>query len=84
MFPAGPSGVEQAARLAARAGGSVATAVRDATADGEGIVCRRHVYSGHLTARLLLRARPWCLVVEAGWEDAGVAAARRSTACTPP
>lgn len=70
VFPSGPSGIEQASRLAARAGGSVATAVREAVAGREGVVCRRHAYSGHLAARLLLHVRPWCLVADARWEDA--------------
>ncbi len=72
MFPGGPSGTEQAARLAARAGGSVATAVREAADGAQGLVCSRHVHSGHLAGRLALRRRPWCLTVDASWEDAGV------------
>ena len=70
VFPAGPSGTEQAARLAARSGGSVATAVREATLGADGLTCLRHACSGHLGARLLLRPRPWCLVADASWKDA--------------
>jgi len=70
VFPAGPRGAELASRLAARAGGSVLTGVLSATLAGDRLVCRRTVYSSHLTGELSLGPRPWCLVLDATWDDA--------------
>jgi electron transfer flavoprotein alpha subunit len=69
VFPGGPLGTELATRLAARAGGGVATDVVDASISPHTLVCRRHVYSNHLTGRFELRRRPWCLSTDAAWQD---------------
>ena len=67
----GPLGAESAARLAARSGGGVLTGVLDAVAAAGALSCRRHVSSHHLIGRFELRARPWCVTLDAGWLDAG-------------
>ena len=72
VFPGGPLGAELAARLAVRSGGGVLTDVLDAAAGPAGLVCRRAVYSNHLTGRFELRPRPWCITLDAGWYDARV------------
>lgn len=70
LFAAGPAGTELAARLARRSGGSALSGVLAAETAGSELVCRRAVYSGHLAARFALRAAPWCLVLDASWDDA--------------
>lgn len=72
VFPAGPSGTELAARLAARTGGSLLTGVLSADVSGGRLWCRSTVYAGHLAAEFELGPRPWCIVVDAGWADARV------------
>ena len=69
VFPGGPLGAELATRLAARSGGGVLTDVLDAAVQPTGLVCRRAVYSNHLTGRFQLRPRPWCVTLDAGWYD---------------
>jgi len=71
-FPGGPLGAELAARLAVRSGGGVLTDVLDAAIEPDGLVCRRAVYSNHLTGRFELHPRPWCVTLDAGWYDARV------------
>jgi electron transfer flavoprotein alpha subunit len=70
VFPSGPAGAEAAARLAARTGGSVLTGVLSADFSAARLVCRRTVYSGHLTGEFALGRRPWCLVLDASRDDA--------------
>jgi electron transfer flavoprotein alpha subunit len=70
VFPSGPAGAEVAARLAARTGGSVLTGVLSADVSAGRLVCRRTVYSGHLTGEFALGRRPWCLVLDASRDDA--------------
>ena len=72
VFPGGPLGSELAARLAVRSAGSALTDVQGAAAGPAGLVCRRAVYSNHLTGRFELRARPWCITLDAGWYDARI------------
>ena len=72
VFPGGPLGAELAARLAVRSAGSALTDVQGAAAGPAGLVCRRAVYSNHLTGRFELRARPWCITLDAGWYDARI------------
>jgi len=67
----GPLGAELAARLAARSGGGVLTGVLDAVAAAGALSCRRHVSSHHLIGRFELRARPWCVTLDADWLDVG-------------
>ena len=71
-FAGGPLGVELAARLAARAGGGVLTDVQSAVVGPAGLLCRRAVYSNHLTGRIRLRRPPWCVTLDADWYDARV------------
>lgn len=72
VFPGGPRGTEHAARLAARTGGVVLTDVLSARLTAGGLSCRRTVFSGHLTADLHLGPRPWCMALDASWDDARV------------
>ena len=72
VFPGGPLGAELAARLAVRSAGSALTDVQGAAAGPAGLVCRRAVYSNPLTGRFELRARPWCITLDAGWYDARI------------
>ena len=71
-FPGGPLGAELAARLAARTGGGVLTDVRDAAVGPAGLLCRRPVYSNHLSGWFQLRRPPWCVTLDADWYDARV------------
>ena len=71
-FPGGPLGAELAARLAARAGGGVLTDVLSAVVGSAGLLCRRAVYSNHLTGRFQLRWPPWCITLHPDWYDARV------------
>ena len=70
VFAGGPLGTELAARLACRSGGGIATDVLDIAVEASRLVSRRGVYSGHLTARVELGPRPWCVIAAAGWYDA--------------
>jgi electron transfer flavoprotein alpha subunit len=72
VFPGGPLGAELAARLAARADGSVLTDIQDAAIGPDWLLCRRPVYSNHLTGRFQLHRPPWCVTLDAGWYDARV------------
>ena len=72
VFPGGPLGAELAARLAARAGGAALTDVVDAAVVAEGLLCRRAVFSGHLTGRFLLSRPPWCVTIDESWHEARV------------
>jgi electron transfer flavoprotein alpha subunit len=71
-FPGGPLGAELAARLAARGGGGVLTDVLHAAVGPAGLLCRRDVYSNHLTGRFQLRWPPWCITLHPDWYDARV------------
>jgi electron transfer flavoprotein alpha subunit len=70
VFPGGPTGVELAARLAARSGGTAVTGVLSARLTPAGVTCRRAVHASHLTGEFQLGARPWCIALDAGWADA--------------
>ena len=65
-----PAGAELAARLACRTGGGAVTDALAADVATDRLLCRRAAYSGHLTGRLELRARPWCVALDARWSDA--------------
>jgi electron transfer flavoprotein alpha subunit/electron transfer flavoprotein alpha/beta subunit len=69
LTAAGASTIELTTRLACRTGGS---ALIDALAL-ELVAGRLHghaaVYSGHLRGRFELSARPWCVTLDAGWND---------------
>jgi electron transfer flavoprotein alpha subunit len=70
VFPGGPLGTELAARLAARAGGSVVTGVQEAALSAEVLTCRRAAYSSRLIATVELGPRPWYITLDAAWADA--------------
>jgi electron transfer flavoprotein alpha subunit len=70
VFAGGPLGTELAARLACRTGGGVVADVLDVTLEAGRLLCHRSVYSGHLTGRVELVPRPWCVTADAGWYDA--------------
>lgn len=70
VFAGGPLATELATRLACRTGGGVVTDVLDAAIHEAALVCRRGVYSGHLTGRVELGPRPWWVTTDAGWCDA--------------
>ena len=74
VFAGGPLGTELAARLAHRAGGTAVTEALGVAAEAGGLVCRRNVYSNHLSGSLLLGPRPWCVTTGAGWYDADAGA----------
>ena len=65
----GATGAEIATRLACRAGGAVLTDVLSIAAGPRQLRGRRAVYSGHLTGSFTLTARPWCVSIDASWND---------------
>ena len=69
LFAGGPGGTELATRLACRAHGSVLTDALSVAARPDRLVCRRNVYSNHLVGRFELTARPWCVTIDASWND---------------
>lgn len=69
LFAGGAAGAELAARLASRSGGAVLTGALDAEARAERLLARKRVYSGHLVGRFELAARPWCVSIDAAWDD---------------
>ena len=46
------------------------TDVLDGEVGAAGLLCRRAVYSNHLTGGFVLRRPPWCITLDAGWYDA--------------
>ncbi len=75
LFAGGTAGTELATRLACAAGGSALTDALVLDVEPGRVSGRRSVYSGHLTGRFDLTARPWCVSIEAGWADAPAGAA---------
>jgi electron transfer flavoprotein alpha subunit len=73
LFAEGTKSTELAARLALRRDGVAFTGALDVEATAQGLICRKSVYSGHLVGRFELRRRPWCVCVDASWNDAGEA-----------
>jgi electron transfer flavoprotein alpha subunit len=69
LAAAGATGTEIVTRLACRAGGGVLTDALTIEARPQRLVCRKNVYSNHLVGRFELRARPWCVTVDACWND---------------
>jgi electron transfer flavoprotein alpha subunit len=61
--------VELATRLACRTGGAVLTGALDLEIAAGRLFGRAAVYSGHLRGRFELSARPWCVTLDAGWND---------------
>ena len=70
LFAGGPGGTELAARLACRTGGAVLTEALSLEVGPERLVGRKNVYSTHLVGRFELSPRPWCVSVDASWNDA--------------
>ena len=69
LFPAGHMGTELAARLAFRAGGTALTDVLGVEAAKNRLVGRKSIYSGHVVGRFELSTPPWCVSVDARWND---------------
>jgi electron transfer flavoprotein alpha subunit len=69
LFAGGLAGTELATRVGCRRYGAVIGDVLALEAAPERLVCRKNVYSGHLTGRFELNARPWCVGIDASWSD---------------
>lgn len=69
LFAGGSAGTELATRLACRAGGAILTDALSAEVGPERLLCRKNVYSNHLVGRFELSARPWCVTIDASWND---------------
>ncbi len=69
LFPGGAAGTELATRLACRTGGAVLTDALSVEVGPERLLCRKNVYSGHMVGRFALTARPWCVTIDASWND---------------
>jgi electron transfer flavoprotein alpha subunit len=69
LAAAGSTGTELVTRLACRTGGAVLTEALGAEVEPERLLCRKNVYSNHLVGRFELSARPWCITIDASWND---------------
>ena len=69
LFPGGAAGTELATRLACRTNGAVLTDALSVEVGPEHLLCRKNVYSGHMVGRFALTARPWCVTIDASWND---------------
>jgi electron transfer flavoprotein alpha subunit len=69
LFPASPASAEVAVRLACRSHGAALTDVLSIEAAPERLFCRKNVYSNHLVGRFELLGRPWCVTIDAVWDD---------------
>jgi electron transfer flavoprotein alpha subunit len=65
----GTTAAELATRLACRTGGAVLTDALDLEVAAGRLLGRATVYSGHLRGRFELSARPWCVTLDASWND---------------
>jgi electron transfer flavoprotein alpha subunit len=65
----GATGAELATRLACRTGGAVLTDALSIEVGPRELRGRRTVYSNHLTGRFALTTRPWCVSIDASWND---------------
>lgn len=70
LAPAGPWGAELLTRLACRSDGAVLTGVLDAELAGARLQARANVYSNYMVGRFELLRRPWCVTIDASWNDA--------------
>jgi electron transfer flavoprotein alpha subunit len=75
LFAGGPAGTELATRLACRSGGAVLTEALALDAGAERARCRKNVYSNHMVGSFELSRRPWCVSIDASWNDRRTAAA---------
>ena len=69
LAAAGASAVELATRLACRTGGAILAGALDLEVTACRLQGHAPVYSGHLRGRFELSARPWCVALDAGWND---------------
>jgi electron transfer flavoprotein alpha subunit len=69
LFAGGSAGTEPATRLACRTNGAVLTDALSIEVGPERLLCRKNVYSNHMVGRFELSARPWCVSIDASWND---------------
>jgi len=69
LFAGGSTGTELATRLACRTNGAVLTDALSLEVGSERLLCRKNVYSTHMVGRFELSARPWCVTIDASWND---------------
>jgi len=69
LAAAGTGAVELATRLACRTRGAVLTDALDLEIAAGRLCGHAAVYSGHLRGRFELSSRPWCVTLDAGWND---------------
>jgi electron transfer flavoprotein alpha subunit len=69
LFAGGSSGTELGTRLASRANGAVLTDALSIDVEPTRLLCRKNVYSNHLVGRFALSASPWCVTIDASWND---------------
>lgn len=74
LFAGGSASTELATRLARRTNGAVLTEALGIEVGQTRLLCRKYVYSNHMVGRFELSARPWCVSVDASWNDAQGAA----------
>ena len=74
LAPAGPWGAEVLTRLTCGSDGAVLTGVLNAeltgVLGGARLWARANVYSNHMAGRFELSRRPWCVALDASWNDA--------------
>ncbi len=66
LFYGDKAGSELAVRFAARTECGVLLDVTGFSLDGEDLLCRKRVYSGHLEGVFRLKRKPWCISVARG------------------
>ena len=85
LAPAGPWGAEVLTRLTCGSDGAVLTGVLDAeltgVLGGARLWARANVYSNHMAGRFELSRRPWCVALDASWNDARPLPRRLTTSC---
>jgi len=69
LFAGGQGGTELAPRLACRTDGAALTEALSLEVGAERLLCRKNVYSTHMVGRFELAARPWCISIDACWND---------------
>jgi electron transfer flavoprotein alpha subunit len=69
VFGGGAAGTELATRLACRTDGAVLTDALSVEMGTESLLCRKSVYSTHLVGQFELSEPPWCVTIDASWND---------------
>jgi electron transfer flavoprotein alpha subunit len=69
VFGGGSAGTELATRLACRTNGAVLTDALSIEMGTEGLLCRKNIYSNHMVGQFELSAPPWCVTIDASWND---------------